>query len=209
MYCEFNSEKHEGKGASALAENTVGIAGYSFEEYLKIVESFHGYAAPGLIIGGFMVDIALRKLPPNTLFDALCETVYCLPDVIQILTPCTVGNGWLKIFDFGRFSISLYDKYEGSGVRVFLDPKKIADRSEIKNWFLKLTEKKDQDDRLLKAQIREAGTEIFSFQEVRIRPELLQKRHKGSIAICSGCGEAYPEKHGAVCRACQGQTPYI
>jgi len=209
MYHQLISGKHDRDGSSVIAENSVTIAGYSFEEYLNTVESFHGYTAPGLIIGGFMVDLALQKLPPNTLFDAISETAYCLPDAIQILTPCTVGNGWLKIFDFSRFALSLYDKYQGKGVRVFLDANKIAHRTEIKNWFFKLTKKQEQDEKLLKAQIREAGAEICSFQDVSIQPRLLQKRHKGGIAVCSGCGEAYPREHGTVCRACQGQTPYV
>jgi len=34
------------------------ICAYSFEEYLNMVKSFHGSLAPGLVIGGFMVDLA-------------------------------------------------------------------------------------------------------------------------------------------------------
>jgi len=41
-----------------------------------------------------------------------------------MLTPCTIGNGWLKIFDFGRYALALYEKYGGQGIRVFLDIEK-------------------------------------------------------------------------------------
>jgi len=101
------------------------IVSHSFEEYLKLLESFHGNAAPGPIIGGFMVDLALKHIPEGILFDAVSETPACLPDAVQILTPCTVGNGWLKVMNLGRFALSLYDKYTGRGVRVFLDPEKL------------------------------------------------------------------------------------
>jgi len=60
-----------------------------------------------------MVDLALK----NQFFDAVCETQACLPDTLQMLTPCTIGNGWLKIFDFGRYALALYDKYAGQGIR--------------------------------------------------------------------------------------------
>ncbi len=100
---------------------------FTFEEYIDFIKSFHGHPAPGLIIGGKMVDMALTHIPPNTLFDAICETTNCLPDAIQLLTPCTAGNNWMKIIHLGRFALSLYDKYKGSGVRVFLDTEKLKE----------------------------------------------------------------------------------
>ena len=117
---------------------TPRIGSFSFEEYKNYAESFHGFAAPGLILGGFMVDLALRNLPPGILFQALCETSHCLPDAIQLLTPCTTGNGWLRVIDLGRFALSLYDKKEGSGIRVFLDPEKLEPWPRIKTWLFKL-----------------------------------------------------------------------
>ena len=91
------------------------VGEYTYEEFLDAVESFHGYRAPGVVIGGVMVDFAMQKLPSNTLFDAISETTYCLPDAIQLLTPCTTGNGWLRVFNLGRYALSLYDKYQGNG----------------------------------------------------------------------------------------------
>ena len=79
------------------------IGSYSFEEYIDKVKAFHGHVAPGLVVGGYMVDLALQHFPPGRLFDALSETRACLPDAVQLLTPCTIGNGWLKIINLGRF----------------------------------------------------------------------------------------------------------
>ncbi len=91
------------------------IGPYAFDDYLSLVKAFHGNVAPGLVIGGFMVDLARRRLPEGLLFDAICETRNCLPDAVQLLTPCTIGNGWLKVINLGRFAVNLYDKYAGGG----------------------------------------------------------------------------------------------
>ncbi|MFH0998074.1 MAG: FmdE family protein [Pseudomonadota bacterium] len=192
-----------------LPDNSPAVGEYTYDEFLDAVESFHGYKAPGVVIGGIMVDFAMQQLPSSTLFDAISETTYCLPDAIQLLTPCTTGNGWLRVFNLGRYALSLYDKYQGSGYRVFVDSQKIQAFSEIHTWFFKLKPKKEQDDKLLMAQIREAGSAICSVEPVTIQPQYLKKRHKGRIAACPLCGEAYPLEHGRICRACQGQTPYI
>jgi formylmethanofuran dehydrogenase subunit E len=184
------------------------IGEYTYDEFLNAVESFHGYKAPGVVIGGIMVELAMRRLASTTLFDAISETTYCLPDAIQLLTPCTTGNGWLRVFNLGRYAVSLYDKYQGDGFRVFVDSRKIRDFSEIHSWFFKLKPKKEQDDKRLMAQIREEGPAICSVEPVMIQSQYLRKRHKGSIACCPLCSEAYPQDHGRICRACQGQAPY-
>ncbi|MDD5225296.1 MAG: formylmethanofuran dehydrogenase subunit E family protein [bacterium] len=182
---------------------------HSQEEYFRMAESFHGRVAPGLIIGGIMITMAQERVPKDSLYDVICETSYCLPDAAQLLTPCTIGNGWLRVVDLGRFALTLYDKQSGDGIRVFLDKGKIDKYDEIKNWFLKLKPKKEQDSNQLLEQILDAGREIYSINKVRVQPQLLSKRSKGSIAICAACGEAYPAKHGATCLACQGQSPYL
>jgi len=184
------------------------IGPYTYEEYLKAVISFHGYAAPGLMMGGFMVDLALSQMGEGVLFDAVCETRSCLPDAVQLLTPCTVGNGWLRIFNLGRYALSLYDKYEGDGVRVYVDTQKLRAWSAVETWMLKLKPKAAQDSELLLRQIREAGGELYGVQPIHIQPQYLKGRHKGRIGICSLCGESYPADDGAICRGCQGEAPY-
>ena len=132
------------------------ISTYSREEYLQQLKAFHGSLAPGLIIGGAMVNLALRSLPKDKLFDAICETPLCLPDAIQLLTPCTIGNGWLTVLNFGRFAITLYEKYSGVGVRVYLDSVKLKKYPEVNSWYFKLKPKHEQDFQLLINQIMEA-----------------------------------------------------
>lgn len=187
----------------------MNIGMYSYEEYFSRVESFHGFAAPGVIIGGFMVDLALKNRPDGEFFDSICETTVCLPDAVQLLTPCTFGNGWLTVFDFGKFAVTLYDKKSGRGIRVYLDMEKLKKFPEVNSWFLKLKTKKEQDYDLLMSQIKEAGHSIFSMQQVRVDPESVSRKKGGPSVKCPVCGESYPAKHGAKCRGCEGNEPYI
>lgn len=186
----------------------MNICTYSYEEYLHLVKSFHGTLAPGLLIGGFIVDLAMKNLPEGEYFDAVCETPVCLPDAVQILTPCTIGNGWLSIVNFGRFAVTLYEKYSGKGVRVYLDTKKLDAWPEVRNWYLKKKKKKEQDSDLLMTQIKEAGHALLSVQNVQVDPEKVRRKKMGPVGICPVCGEAYPSKHGEKCLNCQGETPY-
>jgi formylmethanofuran dehydrogenase subunit E len=184
------------------------ILGYSYDEYVKIVRRFHGYEAPGVIIGGFMVDLAVRNLPEGILYDAISETGSCLPDAIQLLTPCTIGNGWLKICHNGRFALTLYNKQNNEGVRVFLDAEKVKAWPEIKAWYFKLKASKEQDQERIAREIKEARDSILSVRRVRIKQQIAEKKHKGSIAVCPACREAYPVDDGEICLACQGSTSY-
>jgi formylmethanofuran dehydrogenase subunit E len=186
----------------------MNICTYSYEEYIHLVKSFHGTLAPGLLIGGFIVDLAMKNLPDGEFFDAICETPVCLPDAVQILTPCTIGNGWLSIVNFGRFAVTLYEKYGGKGVRVFLDTDKLNDWPEIHYWYLKKKKKNEQDFDLLLAQIKEAGHKLLGMQRVQVDPEKVRRKKMGPVGICPVCGEAYPSKHGEKCLNCQGETPY-
>jgi formylmethanofuran dehydrogenase subunit E len=187
----------------------MNICSYTFEEYIERIKSLHGFAAPGVAIGGFMVDLAYQHLAEGGLFDVVCETPKCLPDAIQILTPCTVGNGWLTVVNVGRYAMTIYDKSNGEGVRVFIDTAKIEAWPEIKNWLFKLKPKKEQDLELLMKQIKEAGTRICGIQHVTVALRLLEKKHRGDIALCPRCNEAYPGADGEICLGCQGEFPYI
>ncbi len=186
------------------------ICNYSIEEYKKLVEDFHGHLAPGMLIGGFMMDLALKNRTDCEFYDVLCETATCLPDAIQLLTPCTYGNGWMKVIDIGRFALTVFDKYNGNGTRVNISSEKLDNHQEIKNWFFKLKRKDEQDKDLLFKEITEAGTNILDIKSVTVAPDLVGKKKGKKIVICSKCSEAFPLQNGAakLCRACSGEILY-
>jgi formylmethanofuran dehydrogenase subunit E len=184
------------------------IGRYTVEEYAALVRSFHGNAAPGVFLGGFMVDAVLQKLWEGPLYDAICETPRCLPDAIQLLTPCTVGNGWLKVVNLGRFALALYDKSNGQGIRAFVDSEKVSSWPEINTWYYKGKKKSEQNAESLFGEIMTVGAGICGFEKVCLRGRFLEKERRGGMATCPECGEGYPAQDGPVCLACQGRSPY-
>lgn len=197
------------KSEQPTPEHDDSIGPYSYDEFIEAARRFHGSPAPGLILGGYMMEEARRHLPEGIIFDAISETAWCLPDAVQMLTVCSIGNGWLKVKHLGVYALSLFDKYTGEGVRIYVDTEKLDAWPEVKSWFLKKKPKKEQDSVRLHAEIREAGASFCSIEAIQIKPEVLVHRSKGGITICPLCGDAYPGSFGAICRTCQGEGPYV
>lgn len=156
-----------------------------------------------------MVDLAQKNLPAaGQLFDVICETTHCLPDAVQLLTPCSIGNGWLKILDIGRFALTFFDKHSGDGVRVYLDIEKVKKFPEVYNWFFKIIPKREQNTEALLNQIRSAGAALLSMQSTKVNTVLFKKEKGSKVSICPKCGESYPAQHGSLCRFCNGELQY-
>jgi len=183
------------------------ICGKTYEEFYNAIERFHGWKAPGVVIGGFMVDLAQSHLPPDVEADAIVETVHCLPDAVQLFTPCTYGNGWMKVIDWDKFALTLYDKKTLEGVRVWLDIEKSRRFPDIYNWYMRLAPKGDLPLDLLLKSIEEAGRDMLSYAFVRV-VQYHGKLKKGKIEVCAQCGEAYPTRQGECCLTCQGKGYY-
>lgn len=187
--------------------NQLTVCGRPYEEFLSTIERFHGWKAPGVVIGGFMVDLAQAHIDLNVEADAIVESSHCLPDAVQLFTPCTYGNGWMKVVNWDKFALSLYDKKTLEGVRVWLDLEKSRRFPDIYHWYMRLTPKGDLPlDRLLKS-IEEAGRNMLSYAPVRV-VQFYGKNKKGKIGVCSHCGEAYPAIQGGLCLSCQGKGYY-
>ena len=187
----------------------MNIGPYTFAEFKGLAEKFHGYAAPGLLVGGYMVEMAKARLPEGTLFEAVVESRKCLPDAVQLLTLCSTGNNWMKVINLGRYAVSLFDKHTGDGFRVSVDPVRLNAFPEIRGWFLKEKPKHEQDERKLLDEIEMAGDSICLIRPVTIKRRFLGHAHMERIGICPSCGEAYPLEDGPVCRGCQGEAPYV
>jgi formylmethanofuran dehydrogenase subunit E len=182
------------------------IVSFTFTDFVDRVEAFHGFSAPGVVLGGVMVDLALRHLPDRILYDAFCETEKCLPDAIQLLTPCTVGNGWLKVRPWGRFALALYDKQAGTGIRVRLNLERVDDCPDIKGWYYKLQPKEARDRHQLLKSIQRVGHGLCQVQEIQVHPDLLIKESRGRPVCCPDCREFFPSNGNGVCPACRGEA---
>jgi formylmethanofuran dehydrogenase subunit E len=185
------------------------ICGVKLKDFLIRMEEFHGYRSPGLLLGGLMLDTALENLGPTPYLNVVTETVVCLPDAVQLLTPCTIGNGFLQIFDWGKFALTGYDRLSLSGMRVWLKTAELNDYPLILSWF-KRSAKRPQKPPfdLLASEILNGGTHLIGHQPVRLNRALKNPEHVPT-GPCPGCGESYRLSLGVACPACRNDAYYI
>jgi formylmethanofuran dehydrogenase subunit E len=184
------------------------ICGVSLEDFLIRMEEFHGYRSPGLLLGGMMVDLSVRELGPTPYLNVVTETVVCLPDAVQLLTPCTMGNGFLQAFDWEKFALTGYDRLTLQGVRVWLNSSGLEGYPLIRRWFersSRSTEKSPFED--LASEILDAS-DLLMHRAVRLH-RALRDSERVPTARCPDCGEFYALHLGPACPACQGEIYYI
>ncbi|MFH1287160.1 MAG: FmdE family protein [bacterium] len=178
------------------------------DDLLQDAALFHGILAPGLYLGFFMIEKARELLGSRDMIDAVVETVKCLPDSVQLMTPCTVGNGWLKVFDYGNFALTLYDKKTKEGVRIWVDLKKVPSETVFYKWFTRKEKDKEGNLEIILGEIKRLNSSLFSFSRVKV--ELEKEKHLPLI-ICKKCGELFPDKNNVdgLCLSCQGKGYWI
>ncbi len=168
----------------------------SYEEFLKELTLFHGKPRtrrrPSRL---HMVNMAWEVFPKDVLMDVICETRKCLADTIQLLTPCTVGNHWLKIVDTGRFAGVFYDKQTGEGGPASpLSMERLKLWPRVEEWYLKLTPKHEQSLQAILDEINAAGAELFDMIEVTVEPEVLKVRPKTPPVFCPDLRRGLPAR---------------
>ncbi len=172
------------------------------------MEEFHGYRSPGILLGGLMLDTALEKLGPTPYLNVVSETVVCLPDAVQILTPCTFGNGFLQVFDWGKFALTTYDRQTLAGIRVWLNYDRLSEYPIVRSWFERTGRPREKPPfEQLAAEILAAAPEIIVHRAVRLA-RALKDSQPVPTGPCPKCGESYPLNHGPVCPACRGDAYY-
>jgi formylmethanofuran dehydrogenase subunit E len=183
------------------------------QDYFRQCIPFHGYAAPGLLIGVFMVDYALEilgKNPTDKIFVTI-ETHKCLPDPPQVILHATAGNHRLRILSIGKFALVLTTFTSAGyteGVRVYLDRKKLARYPAIAPWYDNSPDfKPGSMKRQLIEEILTAGRDILSAECIRMK---VSPKKKWRSAVCSACGEQVPEDlmEGTVCAGCGSMVYY-
>ena len=188
-------------------QKNIMTCGQPLDACLRIIENFHGWQAPGLVLGLFMVDWAIERIGNDIEADAIVETRHCLPDAIQLFTTCTVGNGWMKILDWDKFALSLYDRRTKHGFRVWLDLEKTQRYPELYKWYLRLIPKKELPLDVLLGVILEAGRQVLSSNAITMTRyhDRVKKTH---VNVCPVCNEAFAATQGPICLACKGQGYY-
>ena len=184
------------------------FAEFTYDEYIERAKAFHGSAAPGILLGGYIVEYAKMNLDGVENFNVICESAHCLPDSVQLLTPCTTGNGRMKIADYGRFAVVFYDQQSGEGVRVYIDYEKLSQWQVVKEWFMRITTKQQQSLAELLKNISDAGDQILGCQKIKMC-EVTKKGKLPPIVICQQCCEPFPQVNDEmICLACGQSLPY-
>jgi formylmethanofuran dehydrogenase subunit E len=177
------------------------------------LSEFHTYPAPGVLIGAFMVDYAMELLGVNSdkKLYGVCETPKCLPDALQVLAHCTIGNNRLTIAPIGKFAITLNAPSEDEtthAVRVYVDLEKLKKYPVIDTWYANSPAyDKHTMKGALQDEIFRAGRTILSFEQVRVT---VKRKKKWASVTCPGCGETVPDYliEGDHCGACGSMKYY-
>lgn len=189
-----------------------GITG-QVQDYLNRCITFHTHLAPGLVIAVFMVDYALELLgaKPGDRLHAVAETSKCVPDPLQIITKCTIGNHRLRILPYGKIAITLNphsEKASVDGVRVYVDSEKVKQFPIITSWYMKTPDFRGETMVYpLLDEILKAGRQILSYERVTVR---IPKKQKWDASICTSCGEMVPDFlcEDGKCEGCRPDSYY-
>ena len=173
------------------------------QPYFEHGIDFHGYLSPGLALGIIMVDLAQELLGPRQMIDAVVETKACIPDAVQLMTACSYGNGWMRVKDWGKVALTLYDKQNLDGIRVSANLEEIRKHPLIEKWLMRIGY---IDKAEVTGEVIKVGRSIVSWQRVKVAP--YKKIKNAPLATCSSCGEPYPAIDGDLCLKCSGKEDY-
>ncbi|MFZ2958672.1 MAG: formylmethanofuran dehydrogenase subunit E family protein [Candidatus Ozemobacteraceae bacterium] len=194
------------------------------EEYDAIAErvfAFHTKRAPGIYIGIAMVDLAREVLGTiRGKMNVIVETQACLSDVVQIMTGCTTGNRYLRVLpELGRYALTLFDREDGRGVRVWADPAKIDPKRtpEMYDFFHRTRgaeveaggPPRELSCQRIIEEFRLVGREVFLTQKVWVtahgKPPMLP------ASVCKSCGETFLQRtvDHQQCDFCSGEKAYF
>ena len=182
-------------------------------DYIRRCVAFHTFAAAGLLIGAFMVDLALEKLgaKPGDKLYAVSETSKCAPDALQVIIGTTMGNHRLRLVNTGRFAITINKFSEGTtadGVRVGIDAERVKKCPVLNLWYTNDPRfKGGVDSPKLQEEILCAGRDILAWEPVKVR---FTPREKWASRTCPSCGEMAPSHmfEGDVCSGCGSKAYY-
>ncbi len=191
-----------------MDEPITSICGIAIEPLVLKIEEFHGYRSPGILIGSRMIEKALNEIGDTPYLNMVSETVVCLPDAVQLLTGCTMGNGFLQILDWGKFAVTAYDRTTLNGVRIWLNPDRLESYPLIKAWYERNRNGKPKppfED--MAVEILSADGDLLPCRMVKLMKPLKNDQPVPTRA-CPDCGEYYPDRFGDRCPACRGDAYY-
>jgi formylmethanofuran dehydrogenase subunit E len=139
----------------------------------------------------------------------VAETDRCLPDVLELVLGCRLGNRSLKFKDWGKMAASFLDLARNRAFRVAAQG---SIELEARRSFSGLP----RDETLTKAYMDFPDKKLFKWRPVVLEfaPEDLPGHHAKRV-ICQQCGEGIGfrrevRKDGlTLCRACAGEAYWL
>jgi formylmethanofuran dehydrogenase subunit E len=202
------------------------MSNVQIELALKEIGDFRRAVEPGIAYGIKMIFgvknyLKIKDFKKVNLL-VIAETSRCLPDAIQFLCGCTIGNRRLVIKDVGKMAATFIDRDANRSVRVTISPKFQKQDVKHSKKLIKLKEKLDFEEiesiRLQDSQeiLEIPNTELLRIQEVEITEPLSEIFLPSGILLCEKCGESIKEskvkiKDGKkLCLVCVGlEKPYF
>jgi formylmethanofuran dehydrogenase subunit E len=173
-----------------------------------------GETRSGIILGIRMALRALKELGIEDIgherrrLAVFVEIDRCLPDAIQIVTGCRLGNRTLKFRDFGKMAATFVDLRTNRAVR-------IAALDGVRQKAAALLSEEEKEDTLRHEYRTRPDEGIFRCEWVRVTllPEELPgaRRDRVPCAECRewiGLGREVVRADKTLCRYCAGEAYY-
>jgi len=182
-------------------------------DYLRETDK-EGRPRSGIILGIRIVLRAMKELGIDDPAEvhreliAFVETDRCLPDAVELVTGCRLGNRTLKFRDLGKMAATFLDLRTDRAIR--LAASEAASRRALAT-FTGI----EKEEALTRAYREWPDKELFSWQPVKV--DLGTEERPGYRAprvVCAKCGEGISFNREVVrdgrplCRSCAGERYY-
>lgn len=182
----------------------------SLEEYIEKA-SKNGHVRSGMVLGIRLALLGLKEVgieDPHQHHRSLVvivETDRCLPDAIELITGCRLGNRTLKFNDLGKMAATFQNLGSDHAVRV-------STREAANQLAHEMFPDLDKDEALGRAYRVLSNTELFTCQSghVELNPEDIPGYWAPRV-ICAMCEEGIAFNRQlivdgrTICRSCAGQ----
>lgn len=185
----------------------------ALQELLETCASRHSHLCPRQVLGvraglaaGRNLGVTLPREDKRLL--VFVETDGCFADGVEIACGVSVGKRTLKVEDYGKIAVSVFDTRNGRGVRVVPRPD-VRSRA----WPYAASERNPYFIQLRAYQLM-PDEQLFDFHQV-VTQRALENiiSYPGLRATCERCGEQINNQREVcvdgqiLCLACAG-TPY-
>ena len=151
--------------------------------------STKGPPRPGIILAIRMCVLAMELLEiddPSRYHRkliAIVETDRCLPDAVNLITGCRMGNRTLKFKDWGKMAASFLDLTRGRAFRV-------AARERVEPEALHNFEGLPRDEALAQAYTAFTDQKLFDWRPILVQLSLEDiPGYHAQRVLCERCGE--------------------